>query len=537
MPLTKFLRPRTGRARPARRGPALGVHALEDRAVPATFTVTTLADAGPGSLRQAVLDANARPGADTVQFAPGVRGTITLASQISITDDLTVRGPGAARLAVSGGDTTRVFAVLPAALADSPFVTPTRAQVDAAPEVTLTRLAVTDGLATNAPGFDPADPTNPGFAFGGGLFNLGGTVHLDRVHLADNQAAGVVTAGGAVANEFGGTLTVSRSTFEDNTSAGFVIGVGGAITSDLGPTADGPTRPPTVTIDRTEFTGNRAQAQAGHIGGGAFTGLGGGGAVINLTGAMTVSRSTFADNAAEGGTVAIPGVTSGGPGLGGAINSSNVSPFGAGQSTLDVSRSVFAGNAATGGAGGAAGLPGGEGAGGAVYVTNGGQATLTRNTFTANLAAGGNATGGNATGGAVGASGGAALGLELNLFAGNTASGGAGTGTGAAGVGRGGALGLHDFTLAGWAAGVLPTATAVRDLFVGNQAVGGLGGGIYNEGTLTLTRAKVVGNRAVAGHGGQGIGGGIYNLGTVDLDASLVVANFASTSHPDCFGC
>ena len=35
---------------------------LEDRSVPATFTVLNLADAGDGSLRQAVLDANALPG-------------------------------------------------------------------------------------------------------------------------------------------------------------------------------------------------------------------------------------------------------------------------------------------------------------------------------------------------------------------------------------------------------------------------------------------------------------------------------------------
>ena len=36
---------------------------LEDRTVPSTFTVLNLADSGEGSLRQAVLDANAHPGA------------------------------------------------------------------------------------------------------------------------------------------------------------------------------------------------------------------------------------------------------------------------------------------------------------------------------------------------------------------------------------------------------------------------------------------------------------------------------------------
>src|SRR5438128_2007481 len=37
----------------------------------ATFTVTTTADSGAGSLRQAMLDASVNPGVDTVNFAIG----------------------------------------------------------------------------------------------------------------------------------------------------------------------------------------------------------------------------------------------------------------------------------------------------------------------------------------------------------------------------------------------------------------------------------------------------------------------------------
>src|SRR5262249_6491849 len=85
--------------------------ALEDRTVPSTFTVTNLADSGTGSLRVAVLAANAAPGADTIRFAPGLRGTIPLASEITITSDLTIDGPNASQLTVSGGNTTRVFHV------------------------------------------------------------------------------------------------------------------------------------------------------------------------------------------------------------------------------------------------------------------------------------------------------------------------------------------------------------------------------------------------------------------------------------------
>ncbi len=44
-------------------------------ATAATFTVTTVADSGPGSLRQAILDANVNPGPDTIVFALGDVGT------------------------------------------------------------------------------------------------------------------------------------------------------------------------------------------------------------------------------------------------------------------------------------------------------------------------------------------------------------------------------------------------------------------------------------------------------------------------------
>ncbi len=61
------------RKRPA---PSLALEPLEDRSVPSTFSVLNLQNSGPGSLRQAILDANAHPGADTINFS--VAGTIRL---------------------------------------------------------------------------------------------------------------------------------------------------------------------------------------------------------------------------------------------------------------------------------------------------------------------------------------------------------------------------------------------------------------------------------------------------------------------------
>ena len=49
---------------------------LEDRTTPATFTVTTDSQDGPGSLREAVALANTAPDADTILFAPKLAGRL-----------------------------------------------------------------------------------------------------------------------------------------------------------------------------------------------------------------------------------------------------------------------------------------------------------------------------------------------------------------------------------------------------------------------------------------------------------------------------
>jgi len=59
---------------------SLAVEQLEDRSVPATFSVDNLFDAGIGSLRAAMLDANDTVGHDVIDF--NVAGTIQLASAL-----------------------------------------------------------------------------------------------------------------------------------------------------------------------------------------------------------------------------------------------------------------------------------------------------------------------------------------------------------------------------------------------------------------------------------------------------------------------
>lgn len=73
-----------------------------------TITVTNTNDSGPGSLRQAILDANAAPGADVIQIT--AVGIINLLSPLPIIgEETSIQGPGAAQLAVDGGNSFRVL--------------------------------------------------------------------------------------------------------------------------------------------------------------------------------------------------------------------------------------------------------------------------------------------------------------------------------------------------------------------------------------------------------------------------------------------
>src|SRR5262249_5202452 len=161
--LSSWLRATRSRkqALPAR----LSVERMEDRTVPSTFTVRNLADSVPGSLRQAVLDANDRPGADTIRFAPAAPdGTLTLTSaELSLPADLILGGPGVQRLTISGNDASRVFSVS-----------------GSATDVVIRNLTIANGRATGTTVEGPSCPVT----LGGGLLNTGARVTLSHVTLA-----------------------------------------------------------------------------------------------------------------------------------------------------------------------------------------------------------------------------------------------------------------------------------------------------------------------------------------------------------------
>jgi hypothetical protein len=75
--------------------------------------VENLGDGGPGSLRAAIDAANTHPGADVIAFDPGLNGTITLASALPpLSDELTIDGPGADLITVSGDELHQPFSVV-----------------------------------------------------------------------------------------------------------------------------------------------------------------------------------------------------------------------------------------------------------------------------------------------------------------------------------------------------------------------------------------------------------------------------------------
>jgi predicted outer membrane repeat protein len=224
------------------------VAALEDRKLLSTVKVTNNLDRGKGSLRDAITKAHS---SDTIVFDRGLDGqTITLTSgELVINKSLTIQGPGAGQLAVSGGNASRVFEV------DGAHAPQTN--------VSLSGLTIADGNGQGS--------TDPGY--GGAIENYGSwaTLTLAACTLSGNSAN---TGGGAIENHYG-TLTVSSSTLSGNSAPV----VGGAIYNDSG----------TLAVSNSTFSGNSATS---------------GGAIYDDSGTLTVSSSSLSGNsAAFGGAI------------------------------------------------------------------------------------------------------------------------------------------------------------------------------------------------------------------------------------------
>ena len=314
-------------------------------AAAATFTVTNTNDSGAGSLRQAIIDANASPGADTIVFDASFNTpqTITLTSTLVIntTDNTatTITGPGANLLTVSGGNTVRVFEVVDNETA------------------TISRINIANGFRDA--GF--------GGVTGGGMFlhtqNM--PVILDSVSFTGNSLTGAGgEAGGALYSQFT-NLTVRNSTFTNNTARTSCAGV---IAANQG----------SLTIVNSTFSNNESDVDN--------DGVGGGGGVCSFDTATVLDNITVTGNkGGSAGGVWIQGVRD--VVLKNSQVTNNLAKQGGGGgiviqkdgATMTIMNTVISGNTA------ATGL----GAGGGIYNVFAGQTNIISSTISGNVSSGG----------------------------------------------------------------------------------------------------------------------------------------------------
>jgi hypothetical protein len=316
----------------------VGIGLVEVYKVQGETFVTTTADSGPGSLRDAI--AAARDG-DTIQFDTALNGqTITLTSaELLIDKSITVRGLGYAnqltvRRSTAGGTPAfRIFHVTPGHT------------------VTIQSLTIMSGFTNES---------------GGGIFNDGATLTLNYCAVANNfsgfAGGGIYNSGagatmtivnstvtgnllplgsqiGSSGNGAGiynnGTLAIDHSTVSGNSFLNFdprpilggdgagIYSFGGALTissstvsgNNANRQAGGIFNGGTLEITDSTISGNRAQYSGGGIqnqgtmvvrnttlsGNTANykdTGVGGG--IVNWNGTLTITHSTFSGNAADG---------------------------------------------------------------------------------------------------------------------------------------------------------------------------------------------------------------------------------------------
>ena len=492
---------------------------LEDRCLLATFAVTTTDLSGPGSLPQAIIDANSTAGADTIDIASGL-GTIWLTDQLNVTDSITIEGNGNTIAGNTGfpnvfqTDFVRIFEVFSdAAQFNLNDVTLSGAGSSLLnggailSEGPNTEITITDSILTG------------NLAREGGAIYAAGSVTINNSQIFGNLAR----EGGGIFSFELGSVTLINSTVFGNTAEQ----QGGGISSEDG----------AVMLTNSAVFGNTAELNGGN----------GGGGIYSFQGNVTLTGSTISGNVAENTVSGIDGV-------GGGIHS----PFG----NVTLTDSMVLGNTSGGG-----------------ISTSSGDVTLTNSDVSANtsLGRGGgistdsgtvaliNSTVAENTSGDTGggiSSGGGDVVLTNSIVTGNTSAEAGGgiysdgdvtlfnstvsenttTGFLSSGGGiyaNGGVVTLTDSTVSrnmttgGYARGGgiyvgIGAATLINSSVIGNSTEGfySQGGGIstgVGSGILTLTSSTVSGNSTT---GTFARGGGIYTFdGDVTLSNSTVAEN------------
>ena len=229
----------------------IGAFELEPAQTGLAFLVTTIHEHNDGicgivdcTLAEAISTANMNQDANTIAFAAGLSGMITTKyapDGLVINTPITIDGPGARVLTISGGDVSRIFGI------------------DGGPTI-ISGLTFANGRYT---------------LFSGGAIATSADLTLNSCWFDKNFTS---ADGGAIYNV--GPLTLNKCTFSGNIANG---GFGGAIHSFADSFAHG-----NVTAINCTFSGNRA------VGGGAVSNKASG-----RLGTTTLRNCTVAGNLAS----------------------------------------------------------------------------------------------------------------------------------------------------------------------------------------------------------------------------------------------
>lgn len=214
-------RKRNSSTRPSR---PLRLEPLEDRRMLAVFTVDNLLDGHvfdegdlPGSLRQAIFDANSTPGPDVINFEESLSGQSIglVAGELRLMDSVVIDGSALSeKIEIDARERSRVVLI---GIEEGDFA--------------LRGVVVTGGYATR----------------GGGILSFtGDTLTLDDVSIVDNRA---YFYGGGV-NAFG-PLSIENSSIRHNEALGD-DGVGGGVATFNA-----------LSITGSLIDGNRAEGRRG----------------------------------------------------------------------------------------------------------------------------------------------------------------------------------------------------------------------------------------------------------------------------------
>lgn len=502
----------------------------------ATRTVTSSADSGPGSLREAITLSDA---GDSILFAPSTNGVPILltSGELLVDEDLTIVGNDTMNTVISAGMLSRIFRISDAMNVELRGITLTMGQADeggalhiTGSEVILRDVAIHHGMA---------------MLRGGAIFATGGSLWITGSELAWNTASGAAaTEGGGAIFNLDNMLTVDGMSALHHNMANGASGSGGGLFTASG----------TVMLDHVMIHHNAANRAGGGIeitlgdltlqdvhldhndvagmagtpnpgNGGGLHGTGAatiiitggtvngnsadreGGGLWNATGTMTVDNVQVDENVAHG-----PAANDGGGGL---FNNSGTLIV---QNKTQVTNNVADGAA---------------GSGGGIFNEIGGQLVVDHSTISWNTAV--------RAGGGIEDNAGAAGSVHLtDVILNNNSTGSApGNGGGFHMTGAGNAMiarGTVNENTAALEGGGLwnGTGTMVVDsvLIDGNVAEGALadqgGGGIFNlAGMLTVQNGTVISNNMATGAAGSG--GGIMNdtLATLTVINSIISANHA----------